>query len=283
MKQLTIENSITNRSQNIERYFNELNRENLITVEEEYELATRIQKGDREALNKLVKANLRFVVSVAKQYSHTPDSLGELIAQGNIGLIEAAETFDPTRGFKFISYAVWSIRKEILNSLTESKTVRLPNHITLDINRSKKAEALLASQLGRDPSISEIVEEMHRQGFEMDCEKLSYIRYAQEKPIPLEPDGVDVEFGPIHWLQSEESTTALLDKNHTIEYVMKMMDILKPAEKRVVLLKHGFINGDEQSYALIAEEFKKSPEWARQVYNIAIRKIYNFAKRRTRL
>jgi RNA polymerase primary sigma factor len=281
MKELKIEDRITNRSQNIDRYFSELNREELITVDEEYELAVRIQNGDREALNRLVKANLRFVVSVAKQYAHHPDMLGELIAQGNIGLIEAAETFDPSRGFKFISYAVWSIRKEILNGLSEIKTVRLPHHITLDLNRSKKAEASLASQLGRDPSLHEIVDEMHRLGYDMDFEKLSYIRAAQERPIPLEPGGTEEEFTPIHWLESDDSTGKVLSRSHNMEYLLKMLDILKPVEKQIILLRLGIINGDEHSYESISAKYNRSPEWARQVYNIAIRKVSKFAQRRS--
>lgn len=281
MKELRIEDRITSRSRNVDRYFIDLNKEELITAEEEYELGVRIQQGDKAALNRLVKANLRFVVSVAKQYASTADLLGELISQGNIGLIEAAETFDPSRGFKFISYAVWHIRKEILCLLSESRTIRLPHHVTLDINRSKKAEAILASQLGRDPSIPEIVEEMRKMGWEISCEKLSSIRQVQERHIPLDSSDEEDGFCPIHWLESDESTANHLAKVHDSEYMMKLLEVLKPIEKDVVLLRLGIATGDEQSYEIISSKYNKTREWARQVYNIAIRKVCKYARKRT--
>ena len=143
MRQLKITKSITNReSASLDKYLQEIGKEELITVEEEVELAQRIKKGDQEALEKLTKANLRFVVSVAKQYQNQGLSLPDLINEGNLGLIKAAEKFDETRGFKFISYAVWWIRQSILQALAEqSRIVRLPLHQVGSLNKINKAFA----------------------------------------------------------------------------------------------------------------------------------------------
>ena len=158
MRQLKITQSITNReSASLDKYLQEIGREELISVEEEVELAQRIRKGDRKALEKLTRANLRFVVSVAKQYQNHGLSLPDLINEGNLGLIKAAEKFDETRGFKFISYAVWWIRQSILQAIAEqSRIVRLPLNQVGSVNKIIKVQHQLEQANERRPSIDEI-------------------------------------------------------------------------------------------------------------------------------
>jgi len=162
MRQLKITKSITNReSASLDKYLQEIGKEELITVEEEVELAQRIKKGDQEALEKLTKANLRFVVSVAKQYQNQGLSLPDLINEGNLGLIKAAEKFDETRGFKFISYAVWWIRQSILQALAEqSRIVRLPLNQVGSLNKINKAFARFEQEHERTPSPEELASEL---------------------------------------------------------------------------------------------------------------------------
>ena len=162
MRQLKISKSITNReSAALEKYLQEIGREELISVDEEVALAQRIKKGDREALEKLTKANLRFVVSVAKQYQNQGLSLQDLINEGNLGLIKAAEKFDETRGFKFISYAVWWIRQSILQAIAEhSRIVRLPLNQVGSVNKINRMRNKFEQENERRPSIDEIAEDM---------------------------------------------------------------------------------------------------------------------------
>src|SRR5512133_1063931 len=169
MRQLKITKSITNReSASLDKYLQEIGREELITVEDEVELAQRIRKGDQEALEKLTKANLRFVVSVAKQYQNQGLSLPDLINEGNLGLIKAAEKFDETRGFKFISYAVWWIRQSILQALAEqSRIVRLPLNQVGSLNKINKAFSKLEQSYEREPSASELATELDMTLFEV--------------------------------------------------------------------------------------------------------------------
>ena len=163
MRQLKITKSITNReSAALEKYLQEIGHEELLSVEEEVELAQRIKKGDRKALERLTKANLRFVVSVAKQYQNQGLSLPDLINEGNLGLIKAAERFDETRGFKFISFAVWWIRQSILQALAEqSRIVRLPLNQVGSVNKINKALSKFEQENERRPSIDEIAEEVN--------------------------------------------------------------------------------------------------------------------------
>src|SRR5216110_174642 len=170
MRQLKISKQITNReSQSLDKYLQEIGKVDLLTPDEEVELAKRIKEGDQIALEKLTKANLRFVVSVAKQYQNQGLSLGDLINEGNLGLIKAAKRFDETRGFKFISYAVWWIRQSILQALAEqSRIVRLPlNRVGLT-NRIQKAYSQLEQEYEREPSAEELADLLH-----MDLEEVS--------------------------------------------------------------------------------------------------------------
>src|SRR5258706_1505121 len=162
MRQLKITKQVTNReTQSLEKYLQEIGKVSLITAEEECELARKIKQGDKKALEKLTKANLRFVVSVAKQYQNQGLTLGDLINEGNLGLIKAAERFDETRGFKFISYAVWWIRQSILQALAEqSRIVRLPLNKIGSLNKINKAFSKLEQEFERAPSREEVAKEL---------------------------------------------------------------------------------------------------------------------------
>lgn len=160
MRQLKITKSITNReSESLEKYLQEIGKVDLVTAEEEVLLAQRIKQGDQEALEKLVKANLRFVVSVAKQYQHNGLTLNDLINEGNVGLVKAAQKFDETKGFKFISYAVWWIRQSIMQALAEqSRLVRLPLNKVGSLSKINKAFSELEQQYEREPTAEELAE-----------------------------------------------------------------------------------------------------------------------------
>ena len=183
MRQLKIFKSITNReSAALEKYLQEIGREEMITVEEEAELAQRIRKGDQRALERLTRANLRFVVSVAKQYQNQGLSLPDLINEGNIGLIKAAEKFDETRGFKFISYAVWWIRQSILQALAEqSRIVRLPLNQVGNLNRVNRAFSKFEQMNERNPSIAELAELM-----DMETERIEELLKMSSRHTSLE-------------------------------------------------------------------------------------------------
>ncbi|MBQ5518181.1 MAG: RNA polymerase sigma factor RpoD/SigA, partial [Bacteroidales bacterium] len=190
MRQLKITKSITNReSASLDKYLQEIGREELITVEEEVELAQRIKKGDQEALDKLTRANLRFVVSVAKQYQNQGISLPDLINEGNLGLIKAAEKFDETRGFKFISYAVWWIRQSILQALAEqSRIVRLPLNQVGSLNKINKALSQFEQQYERQPSPDELAEML-----EIPREKIADTLRVSGRHVSVDAPFVDGE------------------------------------------------------------------------------------------
>jgi len=223
MRELHINPRLTRRNNGIDRYFSEIGGHQKVSANEEVELAKRIQAGDRAALEILVKANLRFVISVAKQYSTNPELLQDLISQGNIGLTEASYTFDHTRGFKFISYAVWHIRKEILKYLNESlKTVKLPNNVTLDLSRARKIEAKMSTALGRDPSTEEVVAEMKRQGWNTTVERIEYCRKVAEGSTPFESTDPEEDHSPSKWISSGDSATALLDRSESTAMMRRL-------------------------------------------------------------
>src|SRR5574340_1719388 len=185
MRQLKITKSITNReSASLDKYLQEIGKEELISVEEEVILAQRIKKGDRSALEKLTKANLRFVVSVAKQYQNQGLSLGDLINEGNLGLIKAARRFDETRGFKFISYAVWWIRQSILQALAEqSRIVRLPLNQVGSLNKINKAFSNLEQEYEREPNAHELAQELDMEVNEVaDTLKISGRHVSMDAP-----------------------------------------------------------------------------------------------------
>ena len=275
MRNLVISERFTNRNLTTERYFNDVNKHERMTVEEEYETAVLASEGDPKAIEKLVTSNLRFVISVAKQYSRNPEVLNELVSQGNIGLIDAAKTFDPTRGFKFISYAVWHIRKEILKYLTEnSRTVRVPSNVGVELNRVKKVEAVLSTKLGREPLIEEIVEALKKLGFETDEQRIKMQQTAMEPIVPFEVMSTgDEVWSPSDWMSSSNKASDLVDREDVKIVLRVLLDKLKPYEREVIMRYHGMISGEPEPFWKISETHGKTVEWARWNYTSGLRRI----------
>jgi RNA polymerase primary sigma factor len=275
MRQLVIEERATMRTVSLNRYFADVGPSNILTPDEEYELAVKCAAGDEEAISRLVKCNLRFVISVAKQYSRDGESLSELISQGNIGLLEAARKFDPTKGFRFISFAVWHIRKEILLYFNKyTRAVRLPQSIILNISRVKKVDAQLAVKLDREATPEEVVEEMKKNGWDITPDNVVMTRlYETGGSIALEPTDPDEEWAPINWLDSGEDPFSQVEANDSVNYIKEALKTVSDFEKDLIDMKLGLFNNDPHSYTMIGTKYKKSSEWARQNYEKAIKKV----------
>ena len=277
MRQLKITKSITNReSASLDKYLQEIGKEELITVEEEVELAARIHNGDRAALERLTKANLRFVVSVAKQYQNQGLSLPDLINEGNLGLIKAAEKFDETRGFKFISYAVWWIRQSILQALAEqSRIVRLPLNQVGSLNKINKAFQRFEQLHERRPSLEELAEEL-----DMPIDKVADALRMSGRHVSVDAPFVDGEDNTlIDVLPNEDSPNAdhsLINESlqHEID---RALGSLTPREE-LILRKFFGINENEKTLEEIGEELHLTRERVRQVKEKAIHKLMSSSR-----
>ncbi|MBQ5828799.1 MAG: RNA polymerase sigma factor RpoD/SigA [Alistipes sp.] len=272
MRQLKITKSITNReSASLDKYLQEIGKEELISVEEEVELAQRIKKGDQEALEKLTKANLRFVVSVAKQYQNQGLSLPDLINEGNLGLIKAAEKFDETRGFKFISYAVWWIRQSILQALAEqSRIVRLPLNQVGSLNKINKAFARFEQEHERTPSAEELANEL-----ELPKEKVTDTLRVAGRHISVDAPFADGEDNSLlDVLVNADSPNAdrgLINESLATE-VERALEILTERERDIIRYFFG-IGCSEMTLEEIGEKFDLTRERVRQIKEKAIRKL----------
>ena len=272
MRQLKITKSITNReSASLDKYLQEIGKEDLITVEEEVELAQRIRKGDQEALEKLTKANLRFVVSVAKQYQNQGLSLPDLINEGNLGLIKAAEKFDETRGFKFISYAVWWIRQSILQALAEqSRIVRLPLNKVGSLNKINKAFARFEQEHERVPSPEELAQEL-----ELPREKVTDTLRVAGRHISVDAPFADGEDNSLlDVLVNPDSPNAdrgLINESLATE-VDRALETLTERERDIIRYFFG-IGCSEMTLEEIGEKFDLTRERVRQIKEKAIRRL----------
>ncbi|MDR1341209.1 MAG: RNA polymerase sigma factor RpoD/SigA [Prevotellaceae bacterium] len=272
MRQLKITKSITNReSASLDKYLQEIGREELITVEEEVELAQRIKKGDQEALEKLTRANLRFVVSVAKQYQNQGLSLPDLINEGNLGLIKAAEKFDETRGFKFISYAVWWIRQSILQALAEqSRIVRLPLNQVGSLNKINKALAKFEQENERTPSSEELSVIL-----DIPQEKVSDTIRVSGRHVSVDAPFVDGEDNSLlDVLVNNDSPNA--DRGLLNESLSKEIDraLATLTERERDIVKYFFgIGTQEMTLEEIGEQFGLTRERVRQIKEKAIRRL----------
>ena len=272
MRQLKITKSITNReSASLDKYLQEIGKEELISVEEEVELAQRIRRGDQEALEKLTKANLRFVVSVAKQYQNQGLSLPDLINEGNLGLIKAAEKFDETRGFKFISYAVWWIRQSILQALAEqSRIVRLPLNQVGSLNKINKAFARFEQEHERTPSAEELANEL-----ELPKEKVTDTLRVAGRHISVDAPFADGEDNNLlDVLVNADSPNAdrgLINESLATE-VDRALDTLTDREKDIIKYFFG-IGCSEMTLEEIGEKFGLTRERVRQIKEKAIRRL----------
>ncbi|MBI4645410.1 MAG: sigma-70 family RNA polymerase sigma factor [Bacteroidia bacterium] len=272
MRQLKITKSITNReSASLDKYLQEIGKEELITVEEEVELAQRIKKGDREALEKLTRANLRFVVSVAKQYQNQGLSLPDLINEGNLGLIKAAEKFDETRGFKFISYAVWWIRQSILQALAEqSRIVRLPLNQVGSLNKINKAFSRFEQEHERTPSPEELAEML-----ELPKEKVIDTIRVSGRHISVDAPFVDGEDNTLlDILENKDSpvTDMKLIGESLSKEIERALATLTERERDIVKLFFG-IQIQEMTLEEIGDRFGLTRERVRQIKEKAIRRL----------
>ena len=272
MRQLKITKSITNReSASLDKYLQEIDKEDLITVEEEVDLAQRIKKGDKEALEKLTRANLRFVVSVAKQYQNQGLSLPDLINEGNLGLIKAAEKFDETRGFKFISYAVWWIRQSILQALAEqSRIVRLPLNQVGSLNKINKAFARFEQEHERTPSSEELADEL-----DLPKEKVTDTLRVSGRHVSVDApfsDGEDNSLLDV--LVNSDSPIAdrgLINESLGTE-VERALSTLTDRERDIIKYFFG-IGCSEMTLEEIGEKFGLTRERVRQIKEKAIRRL----------
>lgn len=272
MRQLKITKSITNReSASLEKYLQEIGRQELISVEEEVELTQRIRQGDEAALDKLITANLRFVVSVAKQYQNQGLSLSDLIDEGNLGLIKAAQRFDETRGFKFISYAVWWIRQSILQAIAEqSRQVRVPLNKVGELNRVNKALARFEQENQRRPSAEELSEELNIP-IDRIVETLKYNGHTVSVDAPF-AEGEDNTLLDVLPNNDTPTTDATLNQESLSTEVERVLEQLGSRERDIVKMFFG-IGCQEMTLEEIGAKFDLTRERVRQIKEKAIRSL----------
>ncbi|MEN7548995.1 sigma-70 family RNA polymerase sigma factor [Rapidithrix thailandica] len=282
MRQLKITQSITNRreSHTLEKYFNEISKQELLTPEEEVELARRIKQGDRKALEKLVNANLRFVVSVAKQYQNRNLPLNDLINEGNLGLVKAAQKFDETRGFKFISYAVWWIRQTIMQAIAEqSRIVRLPMNRTGALNKIHKTMAELEQRYEREPTAEELSEIL-----EMDEFDITNTVSAGGKHMSLDAPFQEGESNSLYDVMPDhsiEKTNKKVDHNDSLSVETdRVLSTLQEREKKILKMFFGIGYEHPMSLENIGEELGLTRERVRQIKEKAIKKLQASSKRK---
>ena len=264
MRQLKISKQITNReSQSLDKYLQEIGKVDLLTPDEEVELAKRIKEGDQIALEKLTKANLRFVVSVAKQYQNQGLSLGDLINEGNLGLIKAAQRFDETRGFKFISYAVWWIRQSILQALAEqSRIVRLPLNRVGSLNKISKTFSELEQKFEREPSPEELAEVLEVTTAEVvDTMKISGRHVSMDAPFV---QGEENSLLDVLENDSEETPDSGLMTDSLRREVQRALSTLTQRESDVITLYFGLNGEHAMTLEEIGEKFNLTRERVRQ-------------------
>ena len=273
MRQLKITKSITNReSQSLDKYLQEIGREELITAEMEVELAQRIKKGDQLALEKLTKANLRFVVSVSKQYQNQGLTLPDLINEGNLGLIKAAQRFDETRGFKFISYAVWWIRQSILQALAEqSRIVRLPLNQVGSLNKINKAFSRLEQEFERPPSSEELATALDLSEEKVkDTMKISGRHVSVDAPFV---DGEDNSLLDVMVNNDSPKADLILMRESLQREIERSLSTLSDREKDVVMLFFGIGRQHGLTLEEIGTKFDLTRERVRQIKEKAIRRL----------
>ncbi len=277
MRQIKIEQGITNRgNQALDAYLREIGKIDLLTPEEEVQLAKKIKEGDQGALDKLVRANLRFVVSVAKQYQNQGLSLSDLINEGNIGLIKAARCFDETRGIKFISYAVWWIRQSIMSSLNEDgRTVRLPLNKVAQLSKLYKTIEMLTQKLEREPTDEELADVLHIKVGNVDS--LNKARGAT-RPVSLDAPVLKDDSDRDNLLSFQVSQDPLPDANLDQESVAQtikavLSGVLTEREKEIIVLSFGIGGGRQMTSEEIGERIGISGERARQIKERAMSKL----------
>ena len=279
MRQLKITKQVTNReTKSLNSYLQDVSKIDMITAEEEVELAQRIREGDQSALDKLTKANLRFVISVAKQYQNQGLTLSDLINEGNVGLVKAAQRFDETRGFKFISYAVWWIRQSILQAIAEqSRVVRLPLNKIGDINKIRKASIHLEQVHQRVPSASEIAKELDMTVSSVK-QSLKNTSRSLSMDAPFQEGENDNNlYDVISSGETPNPDKALIHESLKIE-IDRALDTLAPREADVVKLNFGLSGQPAMTLQEIGDTFELSRERVRQIREKAIRRLRQESK-----
>jgi RNA polymerase primary sigma factor len=274
MRQLKITNTITNRdSATLEKYFNEVSKLDLLSADEEVELAARIKQGDAIALEKLVKANLRFVVSVAKQYHHSKVPLNDLINEGNLGLIKAAQMFDATKGFKFISYAVWWIRQSIMQALdNHSRMVRIPSNKINGLSKINQAVSRMEQTYERQPTDEELAEFL-----ELDLNDIRNTNYASMKQLSLDAPFDESEGNSLLDVLND-SESGSVDSNYIDSGSLKgelkrLLAVLSDREREILVRFFGIGSDYSQSLDDIADTLGLTRERVRQIKENALRKL----------
>lgn len=278
MRQLKINKSITNReSESLEKYLAEISKEEMVSLEEEVELAQRIKKGDKKALERLTKGNLRFVVSVAKQYQNQGLSLADLINEGNLGLLKAAERFDETRGFKFISYAVWWIRQSILQAISEqSRIVRLPQNQVGSMSKINRVLNKFEQENERRPSIEELSEHT-----DLPEEKIDEALSANTRHISVDAPFADNEDNSLlDVLVNEDapSVDSTLEEESLKTEIRQALKILNDRERKVIEAFFGINNGHEMTLEEIGVKYGLTRERVRQIKEKAIKRLRDSTK-----
>ena len=275
MRQLKITKQITNReTASLDKYLQEIGKEGLITAEEEVDLARRIKEGDEVALNKMVKANLRFVVSVSKQYQNQGLSLPDLINEGNLGLIKAARRFDETRGFKFISYAVWWIRQSILQALADqARIVRLPLNKIGNINKINRKFAELEQIFEREPSADEISSDLDISQSEVEKNMKNSIRHLSlDAPLPGMEDEDRSLYDVMGSEESPDPSEGLIRESLRSE-IQRSLSIISPREKDILNCYFGLSGKHAMTLEEIGEQFDLTRERVRQLKEKGLRRL----------
>ena len=272
MRQLKITQSITNReSQSLDKYLHEIGKVDLITAEEEVILAQKIREGDQAALERLTKTNIRFVVSVAKQYQNQGLTLGDLINEGNLGLIKAAKRFDETKGFKFISYAVWWIRQSILQAIAEqSRIVRLPLNQVGSLSKISKAFSRLEQEFEREPSPEELAENL-----ETTVEKISDTLSNSGRHVSMDAPFVQGEENTLLDVleNSDPNTDSNLINESLSEEIKRSLSTLTEREREIIVLFFGLSTNHPLSLEEIGEKFNLTRERVRQIKDKALQRL----------
>lgn len=272
MRQLKITQSITNReSQSLDKYLHEIGKVDLITAEEEVILAQKIREGDQAALERLTKTNLRFVVSVAKQYQNQGLTLGDLINEGNLGLIKAAKRFDETKGFKFISYAVWWIRQSILQAIAEqSRIVRLPLNQVGSLSKISKAFSKLEQEFEREPSPEELADTL-----ETTVEKISDTLSNSGRHVSMDAPFVQGEENTLLDVleNNDPNTDSNLINESLSEEIKRSLSTLTEREREIIVLFFGLSTNHPLSLEEIGEKFNLTRERVRQIKDKALQRL----------
>jgi len=275
MRQLKINQQITHRNENsVNIYFKEIAKHQIVSPEEEVELAQRIREGDDAAMQKLVEANLRFVISVAKQYQNQGLSFVDLINEGNVGLVRAARKFDATRGFKFISYAVWWIRQAIMQAISEqTRMVRLPLNRMASITKIKKATSYLEQRFEREPTNGELAEYLEvKEDLVAKNNAIKFHHISFDKPLSHDGESDFTLYDLVQTDSTPSPDTELLTESTRIDLV-RTLNKLTQRESKIIVLYYGVNNHKSHSLSEIAEMLQTSTERVRQIRGVALSKM----------